>query len=267
MRTRHALCFVLLAAVVGRWAAPASAEALPVAGGSFESPVILDPPFETPFIPLMNIFGWTETGPTTTDPGSGFVGTLDTGVFYNFESLEIPDGSGGTTVIPNPEFVVDASGDQVGFIGAIPEPVTGEESVSAYQFLGAGTTYQEGVTYSLLVDVGKSGRPGFVPPNGSQLGLQFVYKNDLDEIAVVDSLALLAEDVKSNDLDEFVFEIGPVDSGDAFVGKEVGIRILPLSGVSGNWTFDNVRVNAVPEPTTGLMLAALGALSLKRRRV
>ncbi len=244
MMTRRVWSDALLVVATGLLGVtPVSASQLPVSGGSFEAPVIIDPPFETPFIPVLSLFGWSETGPITTDPGSGFEGTLDTGVFYNFEFIEFPDGNGGTTIIPNPEFVTGVDGDQAAFIGAIPEPVGGEDAVSAYQFLGPANTYQAGLSYSLLVDVGKSGRPGFTPPDTSELGLQFIYQNDLDQIVVLDTLTLTAVDIQANDLNEEGLVLDLLGPGD-HIGREIGIRILPLSGVSGNWTFDNVRVDA-----------------------
>ena len=196
MMTRRVWSDALLVVATGLLGVtPVSASQLPVSGGSFEAPVIIDPPFETPFIPMLSLFGWSETGPITTDPGSGFEGTLDTGVFYNFE------------------------------------------------FLGPANTYQAGLSYSLLVDVGKSGRPGFTPPDASELGLQFIYQNDLDQIVVLDTLTLTAVDIQANDLNEEGLVLDLLGPGD-HIGREIGIRILPLSGVSGNWTFDNVRVDA-----------------------
>ena len=226
MRPTQAAIITLMILV----AAPhAAAEDPQVFNGSFEFPNLLtdiDPP--TPFLPIMT--GFTETGPITNM--MGFMGRLDTGVFYNFT----PEQGG------NPDdFVEGADGVQVGFIGAIPQPVPEDEFVSAYQFLGMDYTYESHLKYSLRVDVGKSGQQ--TPPDTATLGIEFIYQDGPD-IEVIDSIAVPASGVEINELALWgSVDIEPADFT-AAVGSEIGVRVRPLTGASGNWILDNIRIRA-----------------------
>lgn len=226
--------------------------------GSFESPVIIDPPLETPFFPVMTYFGWQETGPVTDQ--QGFIGKLDTGVFYNFAF--VPNPSNPSEFIPNPEFVIGADGDQIGFIGSIPEPVAGQELVSTYRILDT-VAYTEGASYRLLLGVGKSGRQ---PPNdAATLAVEFIYDDNGSITTVGSPLVIAATDVTANVLSPFFLDLGPIGSSDPYLNANLGVRVRALTGTEGNWIFDDVRV--VPEPAAALLFAgsALTLLSCRRR--
>jgi len=70
---------------------------------------------------------------------------------------------------------------------------------------------------------------------------------------------------------DYSVNIPTVQAGDAWAGKHIGIELestLPIEiAVFGSWDFDNVRLTAVPEPTSMALLGiGFGGMFLARSR-
>jgi|ERR1041385_2911938 hypothetical protein len=65
---------------------------------------------------------------------------------------------------------------------------------------------------------------------------------------------------------DFSVNLGEVQAGDAWAGKNIGIELASTYGTAGYWDLDNVRLtSAVPEPAA-LSLSLLGILGLVAKR-
>jgi hypothetical protein len=131
-------------------------------------------------------------------------------------------------------------------------------------------TFEIGKSYTLSVGVYGKGFGGFDMTTGSQLGLSLYYRDGAN-LVTVGSPTIITYDPGlfpnggANLLDYSVV-IPTVAAGDAWAGKNIGIKIESVYGVGdGYWDIDNVRLTAVPEPSA-LALAALGGLLAMRWR-
>jgi len=237
---------------------------LPVLNPSFESPNSV---FEVPGGGIWtDAFFWDETGPTYDDL-SGFQGLpipdafqlpdaakVDTGVFYNPQF--VPDQENPGQFVPNQVWVRNGSGDQIGYMFANPQPQSGQPAISMSQVLSA--TYLAGVDYQLMIDVGES---IIVPPLGleapAELGIALSYFDvDDNQRHMLASLALPATDLPQAPgdkglllLEDVTVPLAPIAPNHPAVGQPIIIELMPLSGRSGVWTFDNVRL--VPGTISG----------------
>lgn len=113
-----------------------------------------------------------------------------------------------------------------------------------------------GQTYTLTVDVGQidvfTGSIGTLRLYGSTLGAGTAIA-ELIGIAPTSGTYLLNQ----------TFSYTAPAGGGSFAGQTIGIALMGQSGQQV--LFDNVRFNAIPEPSTAL-LGGLGALALLRRR-
>jgi hypothetical protein len=201
-------CTVLTALFL--FIAAAHSGQIPIANNSFEIPAI--DPIENPFLAVPYAPSWTEMDLDTEY-------STNTGIFRN----PPPDS-------PYGDYIVNADGNQLAFLG----------SQSGNGFLqDLGATYQTGKSYRLTVEVCPSVR--FPPSPGNQLILSLYYINDANSVDIQTS-PVPSTELIVNVLKTFSVTMPAVQSGDAWVGKNIGIAIRADGLPGGYWDLDNVRL-------------------------
>lgn len=184
---------------------------IPIANNSFEIPAI--GPNDFPALPIAPL--WTEVDLDTEY-------STNTGTFRN----PPPDS-------PYGDYIVNADGNQLAFLG----------SQSGNGFLQeTNSTYQTGKSYRLMVEVCPSVRytPSGPDPN-NKLVLSLYYVNDANSVDIQTS-PVPSTELTTNVLKTFSVTMPAVQSGDAWVGKNIGIAIRADGVPGGYWDLDNVRL-------------------------
>jgi hypothetical protein len=232
----RAIACVLGSLGIAALVSPISAASITVPNASFESPTA---PAQSG-TPVLD--DWQKTAePAGFNPVNtgGFPWTTLSGVFDGGPT--VPDGSQGAYLLTYP-------------------------GVGIYQTLGA--TYQLGTSYNLTV--GLHGGGGGLNPT-DQLRMMFYYGGSLTPIttATIDYTALNFPD--QSQYYDFELSLPTVQSGDAWAGQNIGIEFTAMNGtMSGSWDLDNVRLTAVPEPSTVLLLTlglGCGVLFTRRQKI
>ena len=140
------------------------------------------------------------------------------------------------------------------------------QDIAPYDGSGSAAQYwQAGMIYSFTVGVFTRSDNSVVAPDRMDLKL---YSRDTINGApeVHGFLSVLGSNVTPGSLTDFSFNV-TTQASDAFIGRPIGVWFDSVSGGTGDWGYDNVRLSstAVPE-TSSLMSAALGVLVLFRRR-
>jgi hypothetical protein len=152
----------------------------------------------------------------------------------------------------------NSPGNQAGYILAFPQ-------VTLYQDLAA--TFDVGKSYDMTVGAfGKS-----MPFDGAVFRLSLYYRDGSANMVTVGStdVTYVAANfplVSPRNLFDFGFTVPTVQSGDAWAGENIGIKLESVNGSGGYWDLDNVRLAAVPEPSSAGLLAMGGAALLMRMR-
>jgi hypothetical protein len=144
--------------------------------------------------------------------------STNTGIFRN----PPPDS-------PNGDHIVNADGNQLAFLGS-------QSGNGFLQYLNAA--YQTGKSYRLSVEVCPSVM--FPPSPNNQLILSLCYINDANSVDIQTS-PVPSMELTINVLKTFSVTM-PVQSGDAWVGKNIGIAIRADGVPGGYWDIDNVRL-------------------------
>lgn len=227
--------FILLGGLGGSVALGAGGE-IAVPNASFEAPVT--------FFAYPDAAVWVEWGPVGESPElPGVMDTLDTGVFFNSPFVE-----GGA---PSPYYISNAEGAQLGFIGA-----NAELGLAFYQILDA--RYEAGATYTLSLGVGES---FFFPPltynpndpnppadpDPALLGIGLLYGSGETLLGPVMSRLVSTDDMPDGPnqgvlLAEISTTGFAVTTADPWYGRQIGVGIQPLLGLSGVWNVDAVRL-------------------------
>jgi hypothetical protein len=248
---RLAVCALVLATfVTGR----VQAASLAVPNFSFESPVA---PTNSPFVNVL-VDSWQKIpepayyGPAIGTPfGIPWIGTA--GVFLDVNPYANHDGT------------------QAGYLLGFPQ-------VTLFQDFNSSPTHDFNVTYdvgmSYTLTVGVFGKGTLAP--GSTLQLSLYYLDDLNNKVNVNSTTVTysaAEFPATSPLNlkDYSVTVPSVLAGDPWAGKHLGIQLESTSPIElatgGNWDFDNVRLQVVPEPSTlGMLVLGAGALLVARRR-
>lgn len=132
--------------------------------------------------------------------------------------------------------------------------------------------FEIGKSYTFTLGVYGKGYSGFPMTEGSMLGLSLYYRDGANQITVgvptiVTYSTALFPNVGALNLIDYSVSIPTVGAGDAWAGQNIGLKIESVYGVGdGYWDIDNVRLTAVPEPTTLGLLALSGVLALRLRQ-
>jgi hypothetical protein len=189
---------------------------IPIENASFESPVVDPNGFGA--VPLVD--GWTEIDVDT-------LFSTNTGVFANTE--------------PNSfDHIVNADGNQLAFLGS-------QTGNALEQDLDA--VYKAGCDYILIVGISVSTRfpPSAVEPVDT-LELVFYYRDANDVVDIVHQ-TVEATGQSYIQLQDFSVQLPPVEAGDAWAGKAIGIALRAAGRPGGFWDLDNVRlIESVSEP-------------------
>jgi hypothetical protein len=235
----------------GALASTVQAASITVPNFSFESPDA-----HTPFGVSTKIDNWTTYGETSFDTGGGPSST-GTGIFPNVN----PDNSINFD---------NADQNQVAYAfskSSIPANRDGLEQILT-------ATFAANQVYTLRLAVGLAGaNPGANDP--------FTFNLFYYDPANPTARPTVATNTIFNDgisplskthLNDFAATSALLLPGNPAVGKQIGIEIFTALGSDVNATagkqydFDNVRVDATPEPATFATLAVVAVASLARRQ-
>ena len=134
---------------------------------------------------------------------------------------------------------------------------------------GLNASFQIGYGYQLTLGVfGKS-----MVENYSSMQLSLYYRDGINMVSVGAPTTITFNSTTFNPAGPFTLVdysviIPVVQAGDAWAGKNIGIRIDSTLGTGdGYWDMDNVRLTAVPEPASLSLLAiGFGGILLARTR-
>jgi len=134
---------------------------------------------------------------------------------------------------------------------------------------GLNASFQIGYAYQLTLGVfGKS-----MVENYSSMQLSLYYRDGADMVTVGVPTTITFNSITFNPagpstLVDYSVITPVVQAGDAWAGKNIGVRIDSALGTGdGYWDMDNVRLTAVPEPASLSMLAiGFGGILLARTR-
>ncbi|MFN0066227.1 MAG: PEP-CTERM sorting domain-containing protein [Limisphaerales bacterium] len=234
---RHpSFCFALVLAATSA-GLPAAAVSVP--NHSFEAPVVPQG------FPALTIFDSWQKAPAP----DGFPADQWANLSGMFPNAPVGD----------PRHLQNADGNQVAFLFPVPGVAVSQE---------LGSLFEVGLSYDLRIGL----RGGGALTPGATFQISLFYNAGGSPVTVASTQVSATADYVTTPV---LFEIGAqspvVQAGDAWAGKNIGVRLLATSanGAPGTayWEADNVRVTAVPEPGT-LTLLGLGAAGgwLWRRR-
>jgi hypothetical protein len=187
-----------------------------------------------------------------------------------FGSYGIPwVGTAGVFLDVNP--YVNHVGSQVGYLLAVPQ-------VALFQDYGSSPTHDFNATYEVGkaydLTVGVFGKSSLAP--GSTLELSLYYRDTSANMVTVGSTVITYSaaafpGTAPLSLIDYSVNVPTVQAGDAWAGQHIGIQLastIPIEMTSfGNWDFDNVRLDVIPEPAAISLLAlGLGGMLVVRAR-
>ena len=245
---------LLLAALGVAMSARLAAQPITVPNFSFESQTA---PNSFPFVNI-NVDSWQKApepayyGPAIGVPfGIPWVGTA--GVFLDVNPYANHDGL------------------QCGYILGFPQ-VTLFQDYNSSPTHDFNATFDVGKSYNLTI--GLFGKNTLAP--GSTLELSLYYLDAASNhvnVASTTAIYSAAAFPTTNPLNlvDYQVNVPTVQATDAWAGKNIGIQLLSTSPIElatgGNWDFDNVRLTAVPEPSSlGLLLLGTGGFLFARTR-
>ncbi len=222
------------------WTGNLRAAAINVPNGSFESPA-------TSFVDI-NIASWQKAPkPAYFDETTfGILWVQTAGVFLDTNPYGNRDGT------------------QAAYLLSFPQVALSQDLSSP------DGNFVVGMSYQLTLGVFGKGIT-----DGSTLQLSLYYRDSLNNPVTVGTPTTVTYSTAGFpvtpplNLIDYSVNIPQVQPGDAWAGKNIGIKIESVNGdfSGGNWDIDNARLIAVPEPAAmGLLALGLGGLLLARKR-
>ncbi len=222
-------------AVLTSLTSPLQAAPINVPNGSFE----LQSGVGQPFGVNINIDSWQKA------PKPAYFDE----VAYGFAWVQ----TAGVFVDSNP--YGNRDGTQAAYLLSFPQ-------VTLFQDLTApDANFEVGTSYSFTLGIFGKGMA-----DGATLALSFFYRDNLNNMVTVGTPTTVTYSTAAFpstpplNLFDYSVNIPYVQTGDSWVGKDIGLKIESTFGTGGgNWDMDNARLIAtpVPEPAT-LSLLALG---------
>jgi len=179
-------------------------------------------------------------------------------------------GTAGVFIDSNP--YTNAVGTQAGYMLAFPQVALFQDYSVSSAF---NATFEIGKAYNLTVGVFGKGSSAPLAP-GATLTLSLYYRNGAGDKVTIASTPVVynaATFPTGGPLGfvDYTVNLTHVQATDAWAGQYIGIQLestIPFElTTGGNWDFDNVRLTAVPEPTTLALLGlGLGGVFMARRR-
>lgn len=231
-RLRRNFVLVLGSLAFAVWAGPIDAASLSVANPSFESPTT---PQGFPAFPVVDDWQKSPEAPSY-DPNNfgGLTWDQLSGVFPN-------------TAVGESDHIDNVDGDQASYLFSL-------QGVGFNQELS--DTFQVGQSYGLTVGILGGGNIS----DGDQfrIGLYYLDAGSAVSVASTDVTYSLGSFPDTTHLFDYEANLSTVQGSDAWAGQNIGIELMAISGNgAGYWDLDNVRLTAVPEPST-ITLLALG---------
>ncbi len=217
---------------------------IPIPNGSFESPT---PPPGYPATPFID--EWRKSpAPAWFSPDTtgGIAWEQLSGVFPN-------------TAAGSPDHIDNVDGRQAAYLFTLPE-------VALFQQLES--TFEVGQSYQLTV--GALGGGGIAEGSGLALSLYYLDGASLPVAVSTSPIAYTqAGFPTATHLVDIGVKVPTVQTGDPWAGQNIGVQIMATSGMgAGYWDLDNVRLEAVPEPTVAATLVAgLAGITARRWRI
>ena len=231
-------------AVLATGTSAIQAATINVPNGSFE----LQSGAGQPFGVNINVDSWQKAARPDYFPEAGFNG------FFWVQTA-------GVFVDTNP--YGNRVGAQAGYL--LPFPGAG----ISQDLSSPDAKFEVGMSYDLTLGIfGKN------MTEGSFLHLSLFYRDGLNNMVTVGTPTTITYSAAnfpitpSLNLIDYSAGVATVQVGDAWAGKNIGIKIESVFGDgNGNWDMDNARLTAVPEPASlGLLTFGLGGLLLARSR-
>jgi hypothetical protein len=251
MRSPRAFVPILAGLTLVTCANMLAAAVIEVPNGSFESPYL---PMEAPYA-TSDISDWQKA------PAPGWW------LGYGYSAQQWAETAGVFVSVPASP-IDNIDGRQAAFLFATPD-------VELFQDLDV--QFEVGQAYDLVVAMQGGGNPTYTPPMraGVTLEIRLYYRDDSqNRVAVGSTVVTNPEDNYTiTNLSDYQLHVPAVTAQDAWAGRNIGVQListltladLAAGKAGGFWDIDNVRLSAVPEPTS-LALLALGVLGLLRRR-
>ncbi len=162
--------------------------------------------------------------------------------------------------------VGNVDGRQAAFLFATPE---------AELFQDLDARFEIGQAYDLTVSMQGGGNPTYTPPMkaGVTMEIRLYYRDESGHRVTVGSAVVTnpTENYRIAFLADHTLHVPAVTAADAWAGKPIGVQLIStvsLADAGGFWDIDNVRLTAIPEPAS-LVLLAVGVwrLSVRRTRI
>lgn len=225
-----------------------------VPNSSFESQLGAGNPFDTTIL----VDSWEKPPkPGYFDEGMGLLWIQTAGAFLDTNPYQ------------------NKVGNQAGYLLNFPQAAIYQD-FTTQDWNGAtnqfNEQYQVGQSYQMTLGVFGKGLTEGV----SALTLSLYYRDLSDAIVPINSTEIIYfaanfPMVPSFNLVDYTVSIPEVQAGDAWAGKDIGIKIEVTAGTFSyaSWDYDNLRLESVPEPASiGLLImggAFLGGLRFRRR--